>query len=169
MLGCRWTYSISVYIQISSLDDVWTWLNTTVVKGMYATHYYNDEPIDPGFTQDMYSNLFGGSRLRQLRIKDRKFVSLKSNSHLPKKLFYFLQWKLMKNAFYFIIEAFFVLKILKFLCWFFGHVETTAWFERQGQFQNLWRHSFTAWLTSSCNTHIAQYLRSKGNRVMTFS
>ena len=47
-----------------------------MVKGMYATHYYNDEPIDPGFTQDMYSNLFGGSRLRQLRIKDRKFASL---------------------------------------------------------------------------------------------
>ena len=45
---------------------------------MYATHYYNDEPIDPGFTQDMYSNLFGGSRLRQLRIKDRKFVSLRT-------------------------------------------------------------------------------------------
>ena len=58
---------------------------------MYATHYYNDEPIDPGFTQDMYSNLFGGSRLRQLRIKDCKFAFLNSNSHLPKKLFYLLQ------------------------------------------------------------------------------
>ena len=31
--------------------------------------------------------------------------------------------KMMKNAFYFASKAHFVLKIFKFLCWVFGHVE----------------------------------------------
>ena len=30
--------------------------------------------------------------------------------------------KMMKNAFYFTSKAFFILKILKFLSWFFGYV-----------------------------------------------
>ena len=40
--------------------------------------------------------------------------------------------KMMKNAFYFILNALFVLKIFKFLSWLFGHVEKMAWLERQG-------------------------------------
>ena len=63
--------------------------------------------------------------------------------------------KMMKNAFYFILKALFVLKIFKFLSWLFRHVGKTAWLEIQGLFQNLY---VTAWLTSNCNTHIAQYL-----------
>ena len=38
--------------------------------------------------------------------------------------------KMMKNAFYFISKAFFVLKKTKFLSWLFGHIGKTAWFER---------------------------------------
>ena len=38
--------------------------------------------------------------------------------------------KVMKNPFYFILKALFVLKIIKFLSWFFGHVEKTTWLER---------------------------------------
>ena len=38
--------------------------------------------------------------------------------------------KMMKNVFYFILKALFVLKIFKFLYWLFGHVEKTAWLER---------------------------------------
>ena len=38
--------------------------------------------------------------------------------------------KMMKNAFYFILKALFVLKIFKLLSWVFGHVEKTAWLER---------------------------------------
>ena len=34
--------------------------------------------------------------------------------------------KMIKNAFYFILKAFFVLKIFKFLSRLFGHVEKTA-------------------------------------------
>ena len=49
--------------------------------------------------------------------------------------------KMMKNAFYFILKALFVLKIFKFLSWLFGNVEKTAWLEIWGEFRNLWRHS----------------------------
>ena len=38
--------------------------------------------------------------------------------------------KMMKNTFYFILKALFVLKIFKFLSWLFGHVGKTAWLER---------------------------------------
>ena len=35
--------------------------------------------------------------------------------------------KMMKNAFYFTSKAFFVLKMIKFLSWLFGHVAKTTW------------------------------------------
>ena len=35
--------------------------------------------------------------------------------------------KMMKNAFYFILKSFFILKIFNFLSWLFGHVEKPAW------------------------------------------
>ena len=38
--------------------------------------------------------------------------------------------KMMKNVFCFTMKALFVLKILKFLRWLFGHVEKTAGLER---------------------------------------
>ena len=48
----------------------------------------------------------------------------------------------MKNAFYFILKGLFVHKIFKFLSWLFGHAEKkTAWLEREGEFQNPWRHN----------------------------
>ena len=54
---------------------------------------------------------------------------------LPSKNFYYyllqrLFASVMKNAFYFILKALFVLKIFKFLSWLFGHVEKTAWLEK---------------------------------------
>ena len=38
--------------------------------------------------------------------------------------------KMMKNASDFILKAFFVLKLFRFLSWLFRHVEKTAWLER---------------------------------------
>ena len=35
--------------------------------------------------------------------------------------------KMIKNAFYFILKALFVLKIFKFLSWLFGHVGEAGW------------------------------------------
>ena len=40
--------------------------------------------------------------------------------------------KMRKNTFYFILKAFFVLKIFKFLSRVFDHVEKTASLEREG-------------------------------------
>ena len=37
---------------------------------------------------------------------------------------------MMKNAFYLILKALFVLKIFKILSWLFGHVGKIAWLER---------------------------------------
>ena len=57
------------------------------------------------------------------------FLLLMSNYHLPKKSFYLLNespLKVMKNAFYFVLKALFVLKIFKFLSLLFGHVEKTT-------------------------------------------
>ena len=55
---------------------------------------------------------------------------LKSDSHFPREfLFIFFNespLKIMKNAFYFILKALFVLRIFRFLSWHFGHVEKTA-------------------------------------------
>ena len=59
---------------------------------------------------------------------------LESDSQLPKKKFIICfndsHSKMMKNAFYLLLKALFVLKIFKFLSWLFGHVEKTAWLER---------------------------------------
>ena len=44
---------------------------------------------------------------------------------------------MIKNGFYLILEALFVIKIFKFLSWSFGLVEETVWIEIQGQFENL--------------------------------
>ena len=57
---------------------------------------------------------------------------LYSDSNLPKKCYICFNdspSKMMKNAFYFILKAFFVHKIFKFLFWLFGHVEKSTWLE----------------------------------------
>ena len=57
-------------------------------------------------------------------------LSLKSDSHLPKKICVICliesPLKIMKNAFYFMLKALFVLKIFKFLSRLFVHVGKTA-------------------------------------------
>ena len=61
----------------------------------------------------------------------------------------------MKNAFYFILKALFVLKIFKFLSQLFGHAEKTTWLESKFNFKI---HDVTTWFKNNCNTHITQYL-----------
>ena len=59
---------------------------------------------------------------------------VKSDSHLPKKNFIIClndsPSKMMKKAFYFILKALFVLKIVEYFSWLLGHVEKTAWLKR---------------------------------------
>ena len=62
---------------------------------------------------------------------------------------------MMKNAFYFILKALFVIKIFKFLSWLFGHVEKRLDEKDKINFEI---DDVTAWLANNYNTHIAQYL-----------
>ena len=75
--------------------------------------------------------------------KHTEVAGLKYDSHLPKN-FCFIYFnesplKMMETAFYFILKAFLVLMVFKFLSRPF--VGKTAWLERYDWFQNLWRHS----------------------------
>ena len=69
----------------------------------------------------------------QMCAESKELFYLKSVSHLPKKFICFNDSlsEMMKNAFSFILKAFFILKIFKLLYWVFGHVEKKAWLERQ--------------------------------------
>ena len=55
---------------------------------------------------------------------------MKSDCHLPKQICFICIYesplKMMRNAFYFILKAFFVHKIFNFLSWFFVHAEEKA-------------------------------------------
>ena len=65
--------------------------------------------------------------------KTRKNYMLKVGLSPSKKNFFICfndsPSKMMKNAFYFILKALFVLRIFKFLSWHFRHVEKTTWLE----------------------------------------
>ena len=55
------------------------------------------------------------------------------NSYHAKNIFIYFNdssSKMMKNGFYFILKALFILKILKILSWLFVYVENTGWLER---------------------------------------
>ena len=56
---------------------------------------------------------------------------------------------MMKNAFYFVLKALFVLNIFKFCLDFLVMYKNKVNFEI---------YDVTAWLTNNQNTHIAQYL-----------
>ena len=71
---------------------------------------------------------------------------------------------MMKNAFYFIWKALFLLKIFKFLSWLYGHVEQTAWLEK------LISKFMTSQLAAQTITIyiLPNIWRSKGNQIMEF-
>ena len=74
-------------------------------------------------------------KILNMRWKCYWLILLKSDTHLPNKLLYLLQWNPFKNDekyFCFTLKDIFVLKIFKFLSWLYGHVEKTTWLERQG-------------------------------------
>ena len=62
----------------------------------------------------------------------------------------------MKNAFYFILKALFVLKILNFCPDFFVHLGKQLDKEVQDNFKI---YDVTTWETNNYNTYIAQYLQ----------
>ena len=64
---------------------------------------------------------------------------------------------MMKNAFYFILKALFVLDIFTFLFWLFGYVEKRL---DKKAMVNFKIHDVKDWTTNNYNTHIAQYLQN---------
>ena len=71
----------------------------------------------------------------------------------------FGSWKPFKNDkkcfFYFTSKSLFVLKIIKFLSWFIGHVAKRLDKKDRVNFKF---YDLKVWLTNNSNTHIAQYL-----------
>ena len=63
---------------------------------------------------------------------------------------------IMKNAFYFMLKALFVLSVFEFLSLFFGHLR--KWLYKKAKV-NFKTYDVTDWRTNNCNTHIAQYLK----------
>ena len=63
---------------------------------------------------------------------------------------------MMKNAFYFMLIAFFVLKTFTFLSWFYVHVVKPPNKTAKVKFKI---YDVTNWITNNYNTHIAQYLK----------
>ena len=49
-------------------------METTVIKGLFKEKVYNGDESIPGYMQDYYSNVFGGARLRQIRIQPGKKI-----------------------------------------------------------------------------------------------
>ena len=62
---------------------------------------------------------------------------------------------MMKNAIYFILKAFSVLKTLKFLSWLLGDAEKQLDLKDKVNFEIC---DVTTWLTENYKTHIAEYV-----------
>ena len=84
---------------------------------------------------------------------------LKSDSHLPKRFCVICLienlLEVMKNAFYFILKALFILKIFKYLSRLFDPVGKTAWLKSKFNFTI---RDVTLWFINNYNTHIAKNL-----------
>ena len=63
---------------------------------------------------------------------------------------------MIKNVFYFILEAFFILEIFRFLSWLFGFVEKGLDKKVKVSF-NI--YDVTDWTTNNYNTYVIQYLK----------
>ena len=62
----------------------------------------------------------------------------------------------MKNVFYFMVKAVFVLEVFPFLSWLFGYVEKR--FDKKAMV-NFNIYDVTDLTSNNYNTHIAQYLK----------
>ena len=66
--------------------------------------------------------------------------------------------KMKKNAFYFMLKAYFVLEIFKFFSRLFGYTKT--WLDEKAKV-NFKIYDVTGWTTNNYNTLIAKYLRKE--------
>ena len=68
--------------------------------------------------------------------------------------------KMMKNAFYFALNALVILKIFKFLSWLFGHVAKRLDLKDKANFK---LGDAPVWLTNNFNTIFPNISRSESN------
>ena len=92
----------------------------------FVLNHYNISSDSVNLVKVIWLHEFHISRCC-LTLNKAKELNLKSDTHPPKNFFIISfndsSSKLMKNGFYFILKALFVLKIWKFLSWFFVHVK----------------------------------------------
>ena len=87
--------------------------------------------------------------------------SLSRTLTFQKKFFFFFNgslFKMMKNAFYFILKALFVLKIFNFLSWLFGHVKK-KWLDSKEKV-NFKIYDVTVWLTNNYKCPMPQDVKA---------
>ena len=84
----------------------------------------------------------------------RENICLKSDPHVPKK-FVLFPLKVMKNAFYFILKALFILRYLSFCPGFCGQVG--KWLDRKAKV-NSKIYDVTTWETNIYNVHTVDSL-----------
>ena len=73
--------------------------------------------------------------------------------------------KMIKNTFYFMFKAHFILEIFAFWSWLLGYVEKLL---GKKTLVNSEIYDLTDWTTNNYNRHITNILRSKGNQEMKF-
>ena len=133
-------------------------LSWTVYSGIHIKHFWmltlsceKGKKVENKNCEHFLDYFFTSGMLQNVAYS---ITTLEVGVSPSKQDFFLLQWKLFKNAFYFVLKALFILKVFKFLSWFFGHVEKTTWLERKVNFKIYY---VTSWLTKNCNTHVAQY------------
>ena len=100
-----------------SIDDIGEWLKSQLAFTLYKTKRLNFK-IRP--IADWQIDLVDMNKLSKLK------VGLSPSKKICVICLIESPLKMMKNAFYFILEALFVLKLFKFLSRLFGHVGKTA-------------------------------------------
>ena len=150
-----WKRNYNIYIILKLTTTAFCWrlkrpeLNEAIT--LYSTFFY---------IEYIHNHLATKRRITMYIILDYLGVTLKSESQLPKKkVFYLFQqkpFKMMKNAFYFMLKALLLLKIFTFLFWLFVYVEKRLDKKPRVNFKV---YDVTDWITSNYNTRIVQYLK----------
>ena len=105
-------------MNISKKKFIFSWVEITLLKMNLFTFVFDHKFRNCSKFHTSKFNSINSFLISNFKIS----FLLKSGSRLFKQLFYLLQ-TMMKNAFYLIFQALFVLKIFKSLSWLFGYVK----------------------------------------------
>ena len=105
-------------MNISKKKFIFSWVEITLLKMNLFTFVFDHKFRNCSKFHTSKFNSINSFLISNFKIS----FLLKSGTRLLKQLFYLLQ-TMMKNAFYLIFQALFVLKIFKSLSWLFGYVK----------------------------------------------